>query len=89
MSDASEFDTHWLVRKTTIKKLWIVGILILAGTVAAEFAVHMHGEFGLDELFAFNAWYGLGTCAIMVFGAKILGLILKRPDTYYDADHDH
>ncbi len=90
MSDLSELDKHWLVRKATIKKLWILGLLMLALTVVAELRVHMHGEFGLDELFAFNAWYGLGTCAIMVVGAKILGYVLKRPDTYYEGDdHDH
>ena len=83
-SDMSEFEKHWLLRKTTIRKLWFAGAAILALTVAAEFRIHMHGEFGLDELFGFNAWYGLGTCGLMIAGAKILGLVLKRPDNYYD-----
>ena len=79
---------HWLVRKSTIKGLWIIGSAILAVTVVAEYAINMHGEFGLDELFAFNAWFGLLACAAMIVGAKILGGFLSRPDDYYDSGDD-
>lgn len=79
---------HWLVRPQTIRRLWIAFIAILAATVAAQFFVDLHPHFGIDGLFGFNAWYGLGTCALMIVGAKALGLFLKRPDTYYDAGED-
>ena len=75
---------HWLVRPETIQKLWIVSSLILALTVFADFFIHHHGYFGVDDSFGFNAWYGLLTCAAMVFFAKLLGIFLKRRDDYYD-----
>ncbi|MCB1959651.1 MAG: hypothetical protein KDE68_03865 [Rhodocyclaceae bacterium] len=75
---------HWLVRPETIRKLWIAFIAILALTVVAEFFVEAHPHFGIDGWPAFNAWYGFIACVIMVFGSKLVGMILKRPDTYYD-----
>ena len=75
---------NWLVRKSTIKLLWWVMIIILALTVLLQIPVSIHGHFGIDELFGFNAWYGLGSCVLMVFLAKILGFFIKRKDTFYN-----
>ena len=77
---------HWLRRPQTIRWLWIIFIVILAATVVAELFIHRHTEFGVDALFGFHAWYGLGTCAIMIVFAKVLGFVLKRKDTYYDGE---
>lgn len=77
---------HWLVRRETITKLWIVFIVILALTVIAGLFVDIHPHFGIEDTFGFNAWYGFATCVAMVFGAKVLGVLLKRKDDYYDRD---
>jgi hypothetical protein len=58
--------------------------VILAITVLLQLGAHVHGVFHVDETFGFNAWYGLGACVLMVVGAKVLGTIIKRKDTYYD-----
>ena len=75
---------HWLVRPNTIKILWVVGILTLALTVYAGTTIHPHVYFGIEGSFAFYGWYGFATCVAMVVGAKIIGVFLKRKDTYYD-----
>lgn len=77
-------DIHWLCRPATIRKLWVIGILTLIITVLLELLIHPHPKFGIDGWFAFNAWFGFGACATMVVFAKILGVFLKRKDTYYD-----
>lgn len=77
---------HWLVRPETIRLLWRVFALILAGTVLAGLFVHGHAYFWLDGTFGFNAWYGFTTCVAMIVVAKGLAVFLKRPDTYYDRD---
>ena len=82
MSDKK--DIHWLCRPETIKLLWIVGIIILVICVSLEFLIHPHPYFGVDGWFGFNAWFGFGSCAVMVIFAKVLGIFLKRKDTYYD-----
>ena len=76
-------DKHGLVRPQTIGGLWLVFFVILALTIIAELLVHPHGYFVIDETFAFHAWYGFGSCVAMIVIAKILGIFLKRKDTYY------
>ena len=77
-------EKHWLVRPKTIRLLWILMFVILAITVFLQFGAHIHGHFGIDESFGFNAWYGFIACVAMVFGAKLLAIIIKRKDTYYN-----
>ncbi|MEQ8330744.1 MAG: hypothetical protein RH859_09810 [Longimicrobiales bacterium] len=75
---------HWLVRPETIRRIWIVFSAILVGIVLADLGVHHYEYFGIDDSFGFYAWYGFGTCLLMVVGAKALGFVLKRPDDYYE-----
>lgn len=77
-------DPHWLVRPQTIRRLWFIFAAVLAATVVAGLFVSLPGHFKWDGEFWFFAAYGFATCAVMVFGAKALGFILKRPDNYYD-----
>ncbi len=85
---APQKNKHWLVRQRTIRLLWVWFSIVLAGLVLADIFVHGHPSFGLEGTFGFYAWYGLGTCAAMVIVAKLLGIWLKRPDTYYHEDVD-
>lgn len=80
---------HWLYRSENLPKLWLIQILILVLALLPEFFLHHHPHFEesgftLDGGFGFYAWYGFLTCAGMVALAKILGIFLKRKDTYYD-----
>lgn len=77
---------YWLRRPETICRLWIGGLFMLAGLVAVEAWVYTYGHFGIDGLFAFNAWFGFASCVAMIFISNGLGIFLKRGDTYYDVD---
>lgn len=77
-------DDHWLVRPSTIRALWVAASVVLAGLVALDLVVEHHPHFGLDGTFGFGAWYGFAACVVLVLVAKALGVVLKRPDTYYD-----
>ena len=79
-----EQQLHWLVRPSTIRKLWIGFSLILASTVLAQTVIYVKGYFGFDAWFGFGAVYGFVSCLAMVLVAKILGFILKKPEDYYD-----
>lgn len=76
---------HWLARPSTIRRLWIVFIAVLAGLVALDLFVRHHPHFGIDGFFGFGAWYGFVSCVALVAFAKALGAVLKRLDTYYDS----
>jgi hypothetical protein len=75
---------HWLVRPRTIRRLWQAFIAVLALTVLAELAIEGHPHFAVERLFGFNALYGFLACAALILVAKGIGLVMKRPDTYYD-----
>ena len=77
---------HWLVRTSTIRRLWIVFLIILAVTLVAGLFVDVHAVFRLDGSFPFSAWYGFLSCNGMIIFAKLLGRLLQRKDTYYDRD---
>jgi len=81
-------DEHWLARPATLRLLWRGFIAVLVLTVAADFFVTEEAHLGIETSFAFNAWYGLLACAAMIAVAKALGLLLRRPDDYYERDHD-
>lgn len=75
---------HWLTRETTIKRLWIGFAIVLAATVLVDLAIEHHPHFGLDGTFGFGAWFGFASCVALIVFAKLLGAVLKRPDTHYD-----
>jgi hypothetical protein len=75
---------HWLVRPRTIRLLWIAFVAVLAATVAAGFLVDMHPHFEVERWPAFFAVFGFVACVAMVLGSKLLGVLLKREDTYHD-----
>ena len=78
-------DDHWLTRASTIKRLWIGSVVVLAATVLMDLAIEHHPHFGVDGTFGFGAWFGFASCVAMIVFAKALGAVLKRPDTYYDS----
>lgn len=80
--------THWLDHPQNVKKLWRGFLAVLALTVIAEPLAHLHPHFEVESLFGFHAWYGFGACAAMIVGAKALGMLLKRADTYYGKPSD-
>jgi cytosine/uracil/thiamine/allantoin permease len=77
-------DGHWLTRPETIRRLWRGFIAVLVAVVVAELAVDRHGVAGIDGWFGFGAWFGFLSCVALVFLAKAVGVVLKRPDDYYD-----
>jgi hypothetical protein len=77
-------DDHWLARETTIRRLWIVFIVVLAALVALDVTRH-EAHFTLEAIFGFGAWFGFLSCVALIVFAKALGVFLKRPDTHYDS----
>jgi hypothetical protein len=79
---------HWLDEPRNVRLLWRLFLVVLAVTVLVEPFVHLHPHFAVEQLFAFHAWFGLLACAAMILVAKALGVVLKRPDSYYErAEH--
>ena len=82
--DSKSREKHWLVRPENIRKLIYLSAAVLAFAALLDFAIDAHGEFGIDGSLFFYSWYGFATCVGMVVFAKLLGIFLKRKDSYYD-----
>lgn len=74
----------WLYRPGAVRRLWIGFVAVLAAAVAAGFVVDKHPHFAFESMPAFYALFGFGACVLLVIGSKLLGVLLGRPDTYYD-----
>ncbi|MDZ7686984.1 MAG: hypothetical protein U5O39_20180 [Gammaproteobacteria bacterium] len=85
MSD-NERDMHWLVRPSTIRKLWWGFGAVLTLTVLAQLVFEFKGYFGIDGWLGFGAGFGFLSCLVMVLFAKGLGYVLKRDDAFYRQD---
>ncbi|MEO8132554.1 MAG: hypothetical protein ABI831_01050 [Betaproteobacteria bacterium] len=79
---------HWLDEPRNMRRLWRGFLVVLALTVMAEFVIPLDNHFAIEALPGFNAAYGFLACAAMIVVAKFLGLLLKRPDRYYEADNE-
>ena len=81
-------DDHWLTRPATIKRLWVIFAAALAATVVAQIWISGERHFDVERIFGFHAGYGFLACAAMIVGAKALGALLKRRETYYEEPGD-
>lgn len=88
MNGPKRNDDAWLARPSTIRLLWRVFALVLAATVGIQLLFKVKGYFGVDSWFGFGAVFGFLACLVMVLVAKVLGLVLKRDDSYYREDND-
>jgi len=79
---------HWLDEPRNVQRLWRGFLVVLALLVLAELGVHLHPQFEIESVFGFAAWFGFGACAVMMLVAKGLGMLLKRPDSYYGGPDD-
>ena len=81
---------HWLYRPANRRTLWWIALAItLVLAIIPEFFIHHHAHFEqqgihIDASFGFYAWYSFLACGAMIVSAKLLGIFLKRKDTYYD-----
>jgi hypothetical protein len=59
--------------------------VLLVVLLGLEMKFHMHGYFGWDEWFGFNAAAGLASCFLLVLTARfVVRPLLKRDEDYYD-----
>ena len=77
----------WLTRPSTIRRLWILFVVVLVLTVAAQLMFKVKGYFGVDSWFGFAAVFGFLSCLLMVLFAKFLGYFLKRDERFYQTSN--
>jgi hypothetical protein len=71
-------------QSTTVRALIMVGLAVAVASLLADFLVDQHGEFGFDGWTGFHAAFGFASGLAIVGVSKGLGMLLKRPASYYD-----
>lgn len=79
---------HWLDQPRNVKRLWRGFLFVMVLIVLAQWLVEMHPHFEVEAVFGFGAWFGFIACAALIVIAKVVALVLKRPDTYYGPHDD-
>ncbi|OGA14846.1 MAG: hypothetical protein A3I63_08220 [Betaproteobacteria bacterium RIFCSPLOWO2_02_FULL_66_14] len=75
---------YWLDHKENVDKVyWGVWVLCALLFLVEPF-LHKHGDFAFEEWFGFHGFYGFFACVGLVLAAKLLRVLLKRPEDYYE-----
>jgi hypothetical protein len=75
---------YWLDRKGSVDRVYRGVWAACALLIAAEPFVHKHGDFSVENWFGFHGWFGFVACVGLVLAAKVLRMLLKRPEDYYE-----
>jgi len=78
-SDASFFDKPKNV-KIILNSFYAICLLL----VILDFIIHRHIYLSFEEIPTFYALYGFVACVVLVVLAKLMRLVLMRPEHYYD-----
>ncbi len=74
----------WLSRPGMRRRLRIGFGVLLALSVLAQLLVQREPHFGIDGWFGFHAFVGFIVAVAVLLLSRLLGLILSRPDDYYE-----
>ena len=75
---------HWILKTENIKKLWIVSIILLTFLVLIQIIFPIKGHFEIEGWIGFGAWFGFIACVLMILFSKLLALLVKKSEDYYE-----
>ena len=67
-----------------IKRFLVTFYVSLVVLLIVDLFIHKHAEFPWEGAPEFFAVYGFVSCVLLIFIAKILRMIIKRDEHYYD-----
>lgn len=78
-------DSSWFERPRNINLLIALLCIVCAGLVLADlFYENPHPHFPIESSFGFQAWFGFVAFVAVVFLGRLLRLIVRRDEDYYD-----
>ena len=64
-----------------VRRYFYISLLVL---LIIDLFVHKHVHFSWENAPCFYAVYGFVACVSLIFGAKLLRLLVKRREDYYE-----
>ena len=71
-------------KKENVQKFLKVFFASLVVLLIVDFFIHKHPHFSWEGAPEFYAVYGFVSCVALIFIAKLLRLIVRRDEDYYD-----
>lgn len=75
---------YWLDDPRNVTRICWALYAVCGLLFVADAFYHKHPHFAAESWFGFYAIYGFVACVGLVLAAKVLRVILKRPEDYYD-----
>jgi uncharacterized membrane protein AbrB (regulator of aidB expression) len=75
---------YWLDQSKNVNKIVYLLYVACAALLIVDLFYHKHGHFTFEHWFGFYAWFGFIACVIVVLSAKVLRILVKRKESYYD-----
>ena len=75
---------YWLDNPHNVQKIVYALYAICALLVLADFFYHKHTHFPMEGWGGFFGSFGLAACVALVLAAKLMRIVLKREEDYYD-----
>jgi asparagine N-glycosylation enzyme membrane subunit Stt3 len=89
MSDTpNDGKKYWLDEKKNVDKIWYALLVLCALLFLGDALYHKHTHFAVEGWFGFYGLYGFIACVALVLAARVLRVILMRPEDYYDKADD-
>ena len=73
----------WFTKTKNANKIFLGLALLCFALSLADFTYHKHGHFHIEEIPGFYGAYGFFMFTALIFFAKALRLLIKRPENYY------
>jgi hypothetical protein len=77
-------DRTWIDEPRNVNLIVYALYAVCALLVVIDPLVHKHGYFEIEHVWGFYAFYGFVGCVGLVLAAKLMRVILMRPEDYYD-----
>lgn len=75
---------YWLDDPRNVTRIYWSVFVVCGLLFVADAFYHKHPHFAAESWFGFYGIFGFVACVGMVLAAKLLRVVLKRPEDYYD-----
>jgi hypothetical protein len=82
--DAMKKELNFFDKKENVQKFLRVFFASLGVLLIVDLFIHKHPHFPWEGAPEFYAVYGFVSCVALIFIAKLLRLIVRRDEDYYD-----
>jgi uncharacterized membrane protein len=75
---------YWLDDPRNVNKIVYTLYAVCALLVLGDLLYHKHVHFDFEHWFGFAGFFGFVACVALVLAARLLRVVLKREEDYYD-----